>query len=123
MPRFTVSTCYCLCPSLTRRSEFLSVRYLADAIGHTTAAGTYRIKPVALLNTRKCGTPEACSCTLRCCAHRVLICCCSFFKSYLQQLRHMVKEGFVSEEHVDHIIVESDVTKLLDRVHHHFVWR
>jgi hypothetical protein len=28
----------------------------------------------------------------------------------------MVKEGFVSEEHVDHIIVESDVTKLLDRV-------
>jgi hypothetical protein len=31
------------------------VRYLADTIGHTTAAGTYRIKPVALLNTRKCG--------------------------------------------------------------------
>ena len=36
-----------------RRSEFLSVRYLADTIGHTTAAGTYRMKPVALLNTRK----------------------------------------------------------------------
>ena len=53
---------------------------------------------------------------LRCCAHRVVICCRSFFKSYLQQLRHMVKEGFVSQEHVDHIIVESDVTKLLDRV-------
>ena len=50
------------------------------------------------------------------CAHRVLICCCSFFKSYLQQLRHMVREGFVSEQHVDHIIVESDVTKLLNRV-------
>jgi hypothetical protein len=50
------------------------------------------------------------------CANRVLICCCSFFKSYLQQLRHMVREGFVSEQHVDHIIVESDVTKLLNRV-------
>ena len=30
----------------------------------------------------------------------------------------MVKGGFVSEEHVDHIIVESDVTNLLDRVPH-----
>ena len=34
----------------------------------------------------------------------------------MQQLRHMVKEGFVLKEHVDQIIVESDVTTLLDRV-------
>lgn len=56
-PRCAALYCFHLlpCPSLTRRSEFLSVRYLADTIGHTTAAGTYRIKPVALLNTRKCG--------------------------------------------------------------------
>jgi predicted Rossmann-fold nucleotide-binding protein len=39
-----------------------------------------------------------------------------FFKSYLQQLRHMVREGFVSQQHEDHIIVESDVTKLLNKV-------
>jgi predicted Rossmann-fold nucleotide-binding protein len=63
--RSVLAALYCshllLRPSLTRRSEFLSMRYLADAIERTTAAGTYRIKPVALLNTRKCGKPEASS--------------------------------------------------------------
>jgi len=39
-----------------------------------------------------------------------------FFDLYMRQLRHMVKEGFVSKTHVDGIIVESDVTKLLDKV-------
>ena len=34
----------------------------------------------------------------------------------MRQLRHMVKEGFVSKTQVDDIIVESDVTKLLDKV-------
>jgi predicted Rossmann-fold nucleotide-binding protein len=39
-----------------------------------------------------------------------------FFDLYMRQLRHMVKKGFVSETHVDGIIVERDVTTLLDKV-------
>jgi len=30
------------------------MRYLADQLGDETAAGTYRKKPLALLNTNKC---------------------------------------------------------------------
>jgi hypothetical protein len=44
---------FSLLPAFTRFSEFLSMRYLADSVGATTAGGTYRRKPLALLNTRK----------------------------------------------------------------------
>ncbi len=49
-------------------------------------------KPIALLNTR------------------------GFFDALLQQFKHMVAEGFLPAAHVECLIVENDVTVLLDKV-------
>jgi predicted Rossmann-fold nucleotide-binding protein len=49
-------------------------------------------KPIALLNTR------------------------GFFDALLQQLQHMVQEGFLPASHIQSLIVEHDVAVLLDKV-------
>ncbi len=49
-------------------------------------------KPIALLNTR------------------------GFYDALLQQFAHMIAEGFLPAAHIESLIVDDDVTSLLDKV-------
>lgn len=51
-------------------------------------------KPIALLNTR------------------------GFYDALLQQFAHMIAEGFLPAAHIESLIVDDDVTSLLDKVLH-----